>query len=54
MVIYRWLNFSKTIIQQHPKKNQIPTKNHPTTSCKSSNPGNPDMAYATLRYQTNK
>ena len=31
-----------------------PTKNHPITSCTSSNPGNPDMANATLRYQTNK
>ena len=35
------------IIQKQSFKNilenpQVPTKNHPTTSCKSSNPGNPD------------
>jgi len=35
------------IIQKQSFKNilenpQVPTKNHPTTSCKSSNPGHPD------------
>ncbi|MTJ45464.1 hypothetical protein [Dolichospermum flos-aquae] len=50
-------NSPPKIIQQHPvnpqileiliqtnKNHQLPTKNHPITSCKSSNPGNPDMA----------
>jgi hypothetical protein len=25
----------QTIIKQHPEKSQLPTNNHPTTSCKS-------------------
>ncbi|MDK2463081.1 hypothetical protein QHH11_28915, partial [Aphanizomenon sp. PH219] len=45
---------SKTILPSHPvnpqildiliqtKSSQLPTNNHPTTSCKSSNPGHPD------------
>ena len=32
----------QTIIKQHPEKSQLPTNNHPTTSCKSLNPENPD------------
>ena len=31
-------NFPQTIIKQHPEKSQLPTNNHPTTSCKSWNP----------------
>jgi hypothetical protein len=45
MLIYRWFKlfkYSKTIIQKHPEKNQLPKNNHPSTSCKSSNPGHPD------------
>ena len=32
----------QTTIKQHPEKSQLPTNNHPTTSCKSLNPGYPD------------
>ncbi|MDB9310011.1 hypothetical protein PN471_15495 [Aphanizomenon sp. CS-733/32] len=41
-------------LRYQTKKSPTPHKNHPTTSCTSSNPGHPDMANATLRYQTKK
>jgi hypothetical protein len=43
----------QTIIKKHPEKSQLPTNNHPTTSCKSLNPENPDSDKIISKIPTN-
>ena len=58
LMVDRWDSYIYSSISLHKyftflyTNNQQLTNNQTITSCTSSNHGHPDMAYATLRYQT--